>query len=79
MIVQNDPVEEELASQAAALLKRSKSHHFYGLMGKRSGKNLCLIFDEKYWCRKCETMQSIPFFHILAFVRYEGIVRYVRH
>lgn len=40
MIVQNDPVEEELASQAAALLKRSKSHHFYGLMGKRSGKNL---------------------------------------
>ncbi|XP_057214944.1 uncharacterized protein si:ch211-131k2.2 isoform X2 [Triplophysa rosa] len=33
----NDPAEEELASQAAALLKRSKSHQFYGLMGKRSG------------------------------------------
>ncbi|XP_056628087.1 uncharacterized protein si:ch211-131k2.2 isoform X2 [Triplophysa dalaica] len=33
----NDPVEEELASQAAAPLKRSKSHQFYGLMGKRSG------------------------------------------
>ncbi|KAA0725574.1 hypothetical protein E1301_Tti018712 [Triplophysa tibetana] len=36
-MVQNDPVEEEIASQAAALLKRSKSHQFYGLMGKRSG------------------------------------------
>lgn len=45
---QNDPVEEELASQAAALLKRSKSHQFYGLMGKRSGKNLCLVLVEKH-------------------------------
>lgn len=31
---QAEPAEETLAS----LLKRSKSHQFYGLMGKRSGK-----------------------------------------
>ncbi|XP_059387581.1 protachykinin-like [Carassius carassius] len=32
----DEPVEETLASQVASLLKRSKSHQFYGLMGKRS-------------------------------------------
>uniref|UniRef100_A0A672PYT4 Si:ch211-131k2.2 n=1 Tax=Sinocyclocheilus grahami TaxID=75366 RepID=A0A672PYT4_SINGR len=35
---EDEPVEETLASQVASLLKRSKSHQFYGLMGKRSGK-----------------------------------------
>lgn len=34
LLTQDEPVEETLAS----LLKRSKSHPFYGLMGKRSGK-----------------------------------------
>uniref|UniRef100_A0A673IML5 Si:ch211-131k2.2 n=1 Tax=Sinocyclocheilus rhinocerous TaxID=307959 RepID=A0A673IML5_9TELE len=33
---EDEPVEETLASQVASLLKRSKSHQFYGLMGKRS-------------------------------------------
>ncbi|XP_043110190.1 protachykinin-1 isoform X3 [Puntigrus tetrazona] len=33
---EDEPVEETLASQVAGLLKRSKSHQFYGLMGKRS-------------------------------------------
>ncbi|XP_059386452.1 protachykinin isoform X2 [Carassius carassius] len=33
---EDEPVEETLASQVASLLKRSKSHPFYGLMGKRS-------------------------------------------
>ncbi|XP_065098821.1 uncharacterized protein [Paramisgurnus dabryanus] len=33
----NDPMDEGIASEAAALLKRSRSHQFYGLMGKRSG------------------------------------------
>ncbi|XP_065098819.1 uncharacterized protein [Paramisgurnus dabryanus] len=32
----NDPMDEGIASEAAALLKRSRSHQFYGLMGKRS-------------------------------------------
>ncbi|XP_056101934.1 tachykinin-4 [Rhinichthys klamathensis goyatoka] len=35
----DEPVEETLAS----LLKRSKSHPFYGLMGKRSGKTSDLL------------------------------------
>ncbi|XP_051770656.1 protachykinin-1 isoform X1 [Ctenopharyngodon idella] len=34
---EDEPVDETLASQVASLLKRSKSHQFYGLMGKRSG------------------------------------------
>ncbi|XP_050980295.1 protachykinin-1 [Labeo rohita] len=33
---EDEPLEETLASQVASLLKRSKSHQFYGLMGKRS-------------------------------------------
>ncbi|XP_073774237.1 uncharacterized protein si:ch211-131k2.2 isoform X3 [Danio rerio] len=33
---EDEPMEETLASQVASLLKRSKSHQFYGLMGKRS-------------------------------------------
>ncbi|KAK2876843.1 hypothetical protein Q8A67_020939 [Cirrhinus molitorella] len=36
LCAQDEPVEETLASQVASLLKRSKSHQFYGLMGKRS-------------------------------------------
>lgn len=38
LLTQDEPVDETLASQVASLLKRSKSHQFYGLMGKRSGK-----------------------------------------
>ncbi|XP_034147914.1 uncharacterized protein LOC117594477 [Esox lucius] len=34
---QDEPLEETLASQVASLIKRSKAHRFYGLMGKRSG------------------------------------------
>ncbi|XP_070975157.1 protachykinin-1-like isoform X2 [Oncorhynchus clarkii lewisi] len=30
------PLEKRLASQVASLIKRSKAHQFYGLMGKRS-------------------------------------------
>uniref|UniRef100_A0A9J8ANX1 Si:ch211-131k2.2 n=1 Tax=Cyprinus carpio carpio TaxID=630221 RepID=A0A9J8ANX1_CYPCA len=33
---EDEPVEETLVSQVASLLKRSKSHQFYGLMGRRS-------------------------------------------
>lgn len=39
LLTQDEPVEETLAS----LLKRSKSHPFYGLMGKRSGKTSDLL------------------------------------
>ncbi|TRZ00223.1 hypothetical protein DNTS_033747 [Danionella cerebrum] len=31
-----EPLQETLSSEVAGLLKRSKSHQFYGLMGKRS-------------------------------------------
>ncbi|KAJ7984947.1 hypothetical protein DPEC_G00360030 [Dallia pectoralis] len=34
---QEDPQEKTIASQVASLIKRSKAHRFYGLMGKRSG------------------------------------------
>uniref|UniRef100_A0A4W5NPN0 Si:ch211-131k2.2 n=1 Tax=Hucho hucho TaxID=62062 RepID=A0A4W5NPN0_9TELE len=34
---QDEPLEKRLASQVASLIKRSKAHQFYGLMGKRSG------------------------------------------
>ncbi|XP_041734405.1 uncharacterized protein LOC121568001 isoform X1 [Coregonus clupeaformis] len=33
---QDEPLEERLASQVASMIKRSKAHQFYGLMGKRS-------------------------------------------
>nr|XP_023861863.1 protachykinin-like isoform X1 [Salvelinus alpinus] len=33
---QDEPLEKRLASQVASLIKRSKAHQFYGLMGKRS-------------------------------------------
>eukprot|EP00063_Salmo_salar_P037635 XP_014012470.1 PREDICTED: protachykinin-like [Salmo salar] len=33
---QDKPLEKRLANQVASLIKRSKAHQFYGLMGKRS-------------------------------------------
>ncbi|RXM35484.1 hypothetical protein EOD39_4072 [Acipenser ruthenus] len=34
---QEEPPENNLAQQVAELIKRSKYHQFYGLMGRRSG------------------------------------------
>ncbi|XP_066556319.1 protachykinin [Amia ocellicauda] len=34
---QEEPAENSLAHRVAELIKRSKSHQFYGLMGRRSG------------------------------------------
>uniref|UniRef100_A0A3B1KK53 Si:ch211-131k2.2 n=2 Tax=Astyanax mexicanus TaxID=7994 RepID=A0A3B1KK53_ASTMX len=34
---EDGPLVEKLASEVASLIKRSKAHQFYGLMGKRSG------------------------------------------
>uniref|UniRef100_A0A8C2A319 Si:ch211-131k2.2 n=1 Tax=Cyprinus carpio TaxID=7962 RepID=A0A8C2A319_CYPCA len=44
---EDEPVEETLVSQVASLLKRSKSHQFYGLMGRRSGKICCFLEGHK--------------------------------
>uniref|UniRef100_A0A8C2H908 Uncharacterized protein n=1 Tax=Cyprinus carpio TaxID=7962 RepID=A0A8C2H908_CYPCA len=44
---QDEPVEETLVSQVASLLKRSKSHQYYGLMGRRSGKICCFLEGHK--------------------------------
>ncbi len=47
---QTEPVEETLAS----LLKRSKSHQFYGLMGKRAGKiSFSWLQDTKHLQELC--------------------------
>ncbi|XP_015217792.1 protachykinin [Lepisosteus oculatus] len=34
---QDEPSENSLANRVAEIIKRSKSHQFYGLMGRRSG------------------------------------------
>ncbi|XP_062858703.1 uncharacterized protein si:ch211-131k2.2 [Trichomycterus rosablanca] len=34
---EDEPLMGRLASEVEGFIKRSKAHHFYGLMGKRSG------------------------------------------
>ncbi|KAG7325536.1 hypothetical protein KOW79_011852 [Hemibagrus wyckioides] len=34
---EDKPLVDTLASEVASLIKRSKAHQFYGLMGKRTG------------------------------------------
>ncbi|XP_066519015.1 protachykinin [Hoplias malabaricus] len=44
---QDEPFEERLASEVESLIKRSKAHQFYGLMGKRSDMSQPTRMDRK--------------------------------